>query len=66
MAYTLHEVIDRAAQSDIERDLEGQVVLYTGFYLWSDGYYRQEPEEKERDTLPQIPIAAPFAGWAKP
>ena len=28
-----------------DTDNEGQVILYTGFYLWSDGKYRTEPEK---------------------
>lgn len=57
MAFTLHEVFDRLHSAAIERDFAGQVVLYTGFFLWSDGYYRQRPEPHEHDTEPQLPAA---------
>ena len=28
----------------IEHDLQGQIVIYTGVFLWSDGKYRYGPE----------------------
>jgi hypothetical protein len=35
--------------SDCERDNQGQLILYTGYYEWSDGNFRMTPE-------PVVPI----------
>lgn len=31
--------------SSTEKDNEGQLIIYTGYYLWSDGSVHEEPED---------------------
>lgn len=33
--------------SATEQDNEGQLIIYTGYYLWGDGTVHEEPEESE-------------------
>jgi hypothetical protein len=32
------------APCEMDVDNEGQLIIYTGIYRWSDGTYRDEPE----------------------
>lgn len=47
--YTLEELssIKFEVDDSLDTDNDGQVVIYTGIYLWSDKTFRSEPEHKE-------------------
>ena len=32
---------------ELGHDSEGQLIIYTGIFIWSDGSFHDEPEEKE-------------------
>lgn len=41
---TAEQLLEHA---EMDKDSLGQVVIYTGLFVWSDGTYRDEPEETE-------------------
>lgn len=42
----LRQALSRPMKSLVETDNLGQVVIYTGVYLWKDGTYRDEKESE--------------------
>jgi hypothetical protein len=42
--YTSEEVDNIIGYGDVERDNEGQLILYTSIYAWQDGSYHDEAE----------------------
>jgi len=51
--YTQAEVYDMTNVSspggDVQNDNQGQLVIYTGIFRWSDGSYHDEPDPSYRD-----------------
>lgn len=44
------DLVGGAHPGEMETDNEGQLVIYTGIYRWSDGSYHDEQEEEEEGT----------------
>lgn len=40
-------VRDAIRYENYETDNEGQIIFYSGLYLWEDGTVRDEPENKD-------------------
>lgn len=51
--FTQAEVYDmintKSPGGDVQTDNEGQLVIYTGIYLWNDGTYHDEPDPNYED-----------------
>ena len=43
----IEDIVEGASDShpyDLDTDLDGQLIIYTGIYRWKDGTYRDEAE----------------------
>lgn len=41
------DVLPNILLSDCPKDNDGQLIIYTGVYVWEDGTWHNEPEKKE-------------------
>ena len=46
----VHLIVDGNPKNanDVETDYDGQLIIYTGIYVWKDGSFHDEPEPNRK------------------